>query len=159
MEWRYNLNLENYGYREKCGKDVLKKMGLPKDYPIKHSKECCQTFKVEPFKTAIRELELTAMISGVRKDEGPTRKDCKHVETKQGLTKYNPILDFTETDIWKYLAINQVPPHPLYAKGYRSLGCEPCTSLCDDEEGERSGRWKGTNRCAGECQIHYAKLK
>jgi phosphoadenosine phosphosulfate reductase len=140
-----------------------KKIAVCSSLPYKlwetDSLRCCEIYKVQPMRNAIKDLELDAIISGIRKDEGETRKDCKEIENKQGLTKYNPILHFTEMDIWKYLAVNQIPPHPWYAKGYRSLGCEPCMALVDDSRPERSGRWKGTKRCGGECQIHYAKLK
>ena len=78
---------------------------------------------------------------------------------KGGLVKINPILDFTELDVWRYLAINDIPAHPKYAEGYRSLGCEPCSHKEDDEtEPERAGRWMGTSKCGGECGIHTQQL-
>ena len=110
-------------------------------------------------KKMIKSLKLKAILSGVRKDEGRTRKDFKYREDRQGIVKFNPILDFTEVDIWKYFAVNKIPVHPWYAKGYRSLGCAPCTGLCDDRVGERDGRWKQSKtKCGGECQIHTLKL-
>jgi len=73
---------------------------------------------------------------------------------KGTITKVNPILDWYEVDIWKYMAIHEIPVHPWYAMGYRSLGCAPCTHLVDDDETERAGRWLGTSKCGGECGIH-----
>lgn len=119
--------------------------------------ECCRLLKVEPTKEAVKNLD--AWITGLRSTEGEVRKDYKEIEIKEGLVKINPILDFTEVDIWRYLAINQIPPNPLYVKGYRSLGCKPCTTLVSDKESERAGRWKGTKKCGGECGIHTQKLK
>ena len=121
---------------------------------------CCQLYKVEQTKKAIHEMGLTAWITGLRRTEGRTRTNYEFIEVRDGLTKVNPILDFTETDVWRYLAINQIPVNPLYAQGYRSLGCEPCSKKEEDEnELERSGRWKGTKKEGGECGIHNRSLK
>ena len=159
MQKRYNLNVVDYGFGRQMTAEELRKLKLPYGLWQTDSEKCCMIYKVEPMKKAIKDLKLTGLIVGVRRDEGKTRADCQEIETKQGILKYNAILDFTELDVWKYLAINGVPPHPLYAEGYRSLGCEPCSGLCDDSKGERDGRWAGTKRQAGECQIHTIKLK
>ena len=68
--------------------------------------------------------------------------------------KINPILEWTEADVWRYIACNNIPVHEWYKRGYRSLGCEPCTSLIGDDEPERAGRWRGTSKEGGECGIH-----
>jgi len=121
---------------------------------------CCQRYKVEPTRRAIHELGLTAWITGLRRTEGRTRINYDFVEERDGLVKVNPILDFTETDVWRYLAINQIPVNPLYAQGYRSLGCEPCSKKEEDEdETERAGRWKGTKKEGLECGIHTQSLR
>ena len=85
--------------------------------------------------------------------------DYREVEVKGGLIKINPILQFTELDIWRYLAMNSIKVNPLYKKGYRSLGCEPCSIIVSDNEPERAGRWQGTSKCGGECGIHTRILK
>lgn len=119
---------------------------------------CCDYYKVKPTRDAVSDLD--AWITGLRRTEGRTRTDYEFIENKGGLIKVNPILDFTELDIWRYLAVNQIPVHPLYAEGYRSLGCEPCSRKEDDEqETEREGRWNGTSKCGGECGIHTQTLK
>lgn len=155
---KYNLNIKEFGHGP-MKPDEMVRQGLPIGLWSTDSEKCCEMYKVEPFRRAVKELKLTGLIAGIRKDEGETRKNCKYVETKQGLEKFNAILDFTEMDIWRYLAINHIPPHPLYERGYRSLGCECCSAIVDDSDGERSGRWKDSKRCGGECQIHTSKLK
>ena len=101
-----------------------------------------------------------AWLSGVRRTEGITRANFLPIEEKNGLTKINPILDFTEVDIWRYLALHQVPINPMYAKGYRSLSCSLCSSPeVDEKETEREGRWKGTPDARGECGIHTRPLR
>lgn len=118
---------------------------------------CCQIFKVEPTLEAIENLD--AWITGLRRTEGRTRTDYKPVEKCNGTMKINPILDWTEVDIWRYTAIFGVPVNPAYRKGYRSLGCGPCTKLVKDSETERAGRWVGTSKCGGECGIHTMHKK
>jgi len=116
---------------------------------------CCQLLKVEPTKVAVRDLD--AWITGLRCTEGRTRVDYKEVEERNGLVKINPILTFTEAEIWRYIATRGIEPHPLYREGYRSLGCAPCSGL--GGELERDRRWQGTSKCGGECGIHTQSLR
>ena len=117
--------------------------------------ECCRLLKVEPTKVAVSGLD--AWITGLRCTEGQTRVDYQEIENKGGLIKINPILTFTEAEIWRYIATRGIEPHPWYGKGYRSLGCAPCSS--PGGELERDCRWKGTSKCGGECGIHTQRLK
>ncbi|NIQ07550.1 MAG: phosphoadenosine phosphosulfate reductase family protein, partial [Candidatus Korarchaeota archaeon] len=125
---------------------------------------------VEPTKRAIKGLD--AWITGLRRTEGRTRTDYEVFEPSgsaltripgkeipTSLMKVNPILDWTELDIWRYIAINKIPVNPAYQKGYRSLGCKPCTKLVKDTEPERAGRWRGTSKCGGECGIHTMHMR
>lgn len=140
MVIKYHLNYTEYSYNQLEGK------------------KCCGAPKVEMAKKALK--DYGAWFSGVRKTEGITRSDFKPVEEKDGLVKINPILDFTETDVWRYIALNQVPINPMYTKGYRSLSCSRCSSPEEDEnESEREGRWKGTPDARGECGIHTHSLR
>ncbi|MBI5134959.1 phosphoadenosine phosphosulfate reductase family protein [Candidatus Uhrbacteria bacterium] len=119
---------------------------------------CCGAPKIEIAKKAVEGLD--AWISGVRKTEGITRVDFQYIEEKNGLVKVNPILDFTELDVWRYLAVNNVPVNPKYSEGFRSLGCARCSFPEEDEnESERAGRWKGTTKVCGECGIHTQPLR
>ncbi len=117
--------------------------------------ECCRLLKVEPTKVAVSNLD--AWITGLRCTEGQTRTDYEEVEDKGGLIKVNPILNFTEAEVWRYIATRGIEPHPWYGKGYRSLGCEPCSG--PGGELERDCRWKDTSKCGGECGIHTQRLK
>lgn len=117
--------------------------------------ECCRLLKVEPTREAVKDLD--AWICGLRCTEGITRVDFEEIEDKGGLTKINPILTFTEAEVWRYIATRGIQPHPLYGEGYRSLGCAPCSH--PGGELERSCRWVGTSKCGGECGIHTQRLK
>ncbi len=120
---------------------------------------CCDILKVQPVRWAIEEMGVTCWVTGLRCTEGRTRTDYLEVEERdEGLIKLNPILPWHEREVWQYIAINQVPVNPLYAEGYRSLGCEPCTKIVVGDT-ERAGRWIGTSKCGGECGIHTRPLK
>ena len=150
MEKLWTLNIKTY--RESW----VRQDGLYYSNPD----ACCDFYKVQPTRVAIKELGLDAWITGLRRTEGRTRADYDFVEEKGGLIKINPILDFTELDVWRYLAVNDIPVNPLYKEGYRSLGCEPCSRKEGDEnEGEREGRWFGTKKQSGECGIHTKALR
>lgn len=120
---------------------------------------CCDQLKVEPIRRAIEEMNVDCWITGLRCTEGRTRTDFQEIEERDiGLIKVNPILIWYEREVWQYLALNQVPVNPLYSKGYRSLGCAPCTQISTGPD-ERAGRWVGTSKCGGECGIHTRPLK
>lgn len=117
--------------------------------------ECCRLLKVEPTKTAVSDLD--AWVTGLRCTEGRTREDYQEVEDRGGLVKINPILTFTEAEIWRYMSTRDIEPHPWYGLGYRSMGCEPCSDVGGVLE--RDCRWKNTSKCGGECGIHTQRLK
>jgi len=117
--------------------------------------ECCRLLKVDSTKVAVSSLD--AWITGLRCTEGQTRVDYQEIEEKGGLIKINPILTFTEAEIWRYMSTRGIEPHPWYGKGYRSLGCAPCSG--PGGEFERDCRWKDTSKCGGECGIHTQRLK
>lgn len=109
-------------------------------------------------KEALKNYDM--WFSGIRLDEGFTRNDFKHIEERGGLVKVNPILDFTEKDIWRYIALNEIKVNPIYRKGYRSLSCKRCSAPEKNElETERAGRWVGTDSEGGECGIHTKSLR
>jgi len=120
---------------------------------------CCDTLKVQPTRQAIEDLDVACWVTGLRCTEGRTRTDFQELEERdEGLVKLNPILIWREREVWQYLALNQVPANPLYARGYRSLGCEPCSRITSSGD-ERAGRWIGTSKCGGECGIHTRPLR
>lgn len=122
---------------------------------------CCKLLKVVPFRYAYTTLGLQAWFSGLRNTEGYTRKYVPEQEKiNEHETKINPILAWTEEEIWKYIKTNKLLAHPWYRKKYsdgrkiRSLGCGPCTVPIFDHESERDGRWRKTLKKGGECGIH-----
>lgn len=132
---------------------------LPEELYKTNPDLCCDVLKVEPVRRAVKEMKVTCWVTGLRCTEGRTRTDFKEVEERdKGLIKLNPILIWKEREIWQYLAVYGVKVNSLYAKGYRSLGCAPCSNITS-EDNERAGRWIGTSKCGGECGIHTRPLK
>ncbi|MHC4788372.1 MAG: phosphoadenylyl-sulfate reductase [Planctomycetota bacterium] len=120
---------------------------------------CCEILKVKPTRRAIEQMGVECWVTGLRCTEGRTRTDFREIEERdEGLIKLNPILIWHEREVWQYLALHRVPVNPLYAEGYRSLGCGPCTRIATGPD-ERAGRWIGTSKCGGECGIHTRPLK
>ncbi|MDQ3867699.1 MAG: phosphoadenylyl-sulfate reductase [Actinomycetota bacterium] len=113
---------------------------------------CCHLRKVEPL---IRALEpYDAWISGIRRDQSPSRASAKKVEpsNRYAVWKIQPLADWGERDIWDYIVANDIPYNPLHDVGYRSIGCIPCTRPTRPDEEERAGRWAGSDKL--ECGIH-----
>ena len=117
------------------------------------SDACCALRKVEPTERALRGLD--AWIAGLRRDQSPTRANIDVVESYERaegpLYKVNPLLNWTRKDTWDYLTKNDVPYNPLLDRGYKSIGCWPCTAAVDADADERAGRWGGQK---AECGIH-----
>jgi phosphoadenosine phosphosulfate reductase len=132
---------------------------IPDDLHRTNPDQCCDLLKVIPTRLAIEQMNVACWVTGLRCTEGRTRVDFREVEQRDtGLVKLNPILPWYEREVWQYLAIHKVDVNPLYAEGYRSLGCTPCTRITTDAN-ERAGRWVGTSKCGGECGIHTRPLK
>jgi len=112
---------------------------------------CCRINKVEPLQAALRGVK--AWINARRRDQTADRAVMPHVERTGDIVKVNPLARWTSKDTYAYMTHHGLPFHPLFEKGYTSIGCEPCTSLPIDGD-ERSGRWAGTAK--RECGIHTA---
>ncbi len=113
---------------------------------------CCGIRKVEPLKRALSELD--AWITGIRREQSPTRADAGVVEldTKFNLVKFNPIALWTEKQVWDYIVQHEVPYNKLHDQGFPSIGCIPCTRAVKPGEDPRAGRW--ANHEKTECGLH-----
>lgn len=112
---------------------------------------CCYINKVEPLRRAIKGLR--GWVSGLRRDQTPQRRDTPIVSVQSdGLYRIAPLASWTWRDVRKYLRERGLPEHPLFSKGYLSIGCQPCTRPVVAGQEERSGRWADRNKT--ECGIH-----
>lgn len=102
---------------------------------------CCGALKIEPLKRAIRQAGIEVLLTGIRADEHPSRSDMAMLETRcdPDHRQANPILHWTEMDVWAHTMAFGLPYCDLYNQGYRSLGCMPCT-VQNARGGERAGR-------------------
>ena len=112
---------------------------------------CCRINKVEPLRLALKGAK--AWINARRRDQTAERSSMGYVELNGAVVKINPLARWTSKDTFTYMSEHGLPLHPLFEKGYTSIGCEPCTSLPIDGD-ERSGRWAGSGK--RECGIHTA---
>jgi phosphoadenosine phosphosulfate reductase len=114
--------------------------------------ECCFLRKVEPLERALADYDAWA--TGLRRDESPTRADTPVVafDAKRGKVKVNPIAAWTQADVDSYIAQWDVPVNELFAKGYGSIGCWPCTRRTQPGEDPRAGRWALFEKT--ECGLH-----
>jgi phosphoadenosine phosphosulfate reductase len=111
---------------------------------------CCGDAKVNGLNRALAGAE--AWITGIRREQSPTRANSEHVERDEarGIWKFNPLVDWTEKDVWTYLNDRELPYNPLHDQGYASIGCAPCTLPGSGRE----GRWAGSEKT--ECGLHVA---
>lgn len=119
-------------------REGLKKINLAVDH-----EQCCLVMKAEAIDMTVAEHGWRALITGVRWDEQPARISEEYFSERPEHTRVQPILHFSELDIWAYIEKHQLPYCELYDQGYRSLGCEPCTVKSAKPRGdgpEREGR-------------------
>ena len=115
---------------------------------------CCATRKVRPLARKLAELEAWA--TGLRRDQADTRAEVPKAAVVDGRIKINPLADWTAAQVDEYTRAHAVPVHPLYARGYRSIGCAPCTRPVQSGEDDRAGRWWWELDAQKECGIHFA---
>ena len=122
-------------------------------------KECCRIRKVEPLNRAL--AGKRAWITGQRRAQSTTRAglDVQEQDAAHGMVKFNPLADWSETDVWDYIRANEVPYNPLHDRGYPSIGCEPCTRAIQPGEDVRAGRWWWENPDSKECGLHVVDGK
>jgi phosphoadenosine phosphosulfate reductase len=135
IEARYGLDIEVV--------DALPSNGTPWS-----AASCCGARKVEALERALE--GATAWITGIRREQSPTRADAEHVEwdPARGVWKFNPLAEWSDKDVWSYVQAHDLPYHPLHDRGYASIGCAPCTLPGDG----RNGRWAGQDKT--ECGLH-----
>jgi phosphoadenosine phosphosulfate reductase len=135
IEDRYGLKIEVI--------DALPPNGTPWN-----ASSCCGPRKVEALDSALD--GTAAWITGIRREQSPTRADAEPVEwdDARGVWKFNPLVDWSDKDVWSYVHEHDLPYHPLHDRGYASIGCAPCTMPGTGRE----GRWVGQAKT--ECGLH-----
>jgi phosphoadenosine phosphosulfate reductase len=118
---------------------------------------CCQIRKVRPMTRTLEERAGTigGLLFGLRRDQSETREAIEQIDESGTPVKINPLAYWSNEDVDRYTVRHGIPVHPLYAKGYTSIGCEPCTRATAGDEDIRAGRWWWENEGGKECGIHF----
>ena len=121
---------------------------------VENRKRCCQVRKVEPLKRAL--APYAAWLCGIRREQSVTRAEVQVIENDaaSGRVKVNPLAEWSEPQVWGYIAARQVPYNPLHDRGFSSIGCACCTRAIKRTEDVRSGRWWWEQPEHKECGLH-----
>ncbi|KAG6416488.1 hypothetical protein SASPL_123918 [Salvia splendens] len=167
VEKHYGIRIE-YMFPDAAEvQDLVRSKGLFSFYEDGHQ-ECCRVRKVRPLRRALKGLR--AWITGQRKDQSPgTRSEIPVVQVDPvfegleggvgSLVKWNPVANAKGDNVWSFLRTMDVPVNSLHAKGYISIGCEPCTRAVLPGQHEREGRWWWEDAKAKECGLHKGNIK
>lgn len=155
---RYSITLDIMTPQHEPLERLVSEKGLYSFYKDGHH-ECCGIRKVEPLKRKLATLD--AWITGQRKDQNLTRMNISEVELDVGfstpdhpLVKFNPLANWSASQVWDYIRAFEIPYNPLHGAGYVSIGCEPCTRPVLPHQHEREGRWWWETADKKECGLH-----
>jgi phosphoadenosine phosphosulfate reductase len=152
---KYDLNIKVMFPDASRVENMVNEKGINLFYDsIENRKLCCHIRKIEPLKRAFAGLD--AWICGLRREQSVTRRDMRLVEWDENndLIKVNPLIEWTETELWDYIKANHIPYNKLHDTGFPSIGCQPCTRAILPGEDVRAGRWWWENPETRECGLH-----
>lgn len=157
---RYNLHIDTYFPDLRDIESLYRSQGvLGFRDSIENRKRCCQVRKLFPLRRALRDVDV--WITGLRKSQSMTRDAMAMVEWDEthGVVKVNPLIEWSEKDVWDYIIQNKVPYNVLHDRGYPSIGCAPCTRAIREGEDLRAGRWWWENPEHKECGLHLRRVE
>lgn len=160
----YKIDIEICFPDAEAVQNLVTEKGLFSFYQDDH-KECCGIRKVQPLRKKLATLD--AWITGQRKDQSPgTRNEIPVIQIDHAfsgpnkqLIKYNPLANWSSTDVWNYIRMMEIPYNALHAQGFSSIGCEPCTRPVLPNQHEREGRWWWEDATHKECGLHAGNVK
>jgi len=155
---KYNINIDIYFPDWQNVEEMVREKGINLFYrSIENRKRCCYLRKIEPLTRALKGMEV--WISGIRKDQTVSRFYSELVEwdDTHKLVKINPLLKWTEKQVWEYIKEHNVPYNILHDRGYKSIGCQPCTRAVKKGEDFRAGRWWWEEPDSRECGVNIIK--
>jgi len=155
VQSRYGLHINPIQPASGDVAQYIAQYGLNGFYESEDAKKaCCFVRKIAPLNLAL--VGVDAWLTGQRREQAVTRGelDFEEPDTARGMTKYNPLYDWSESEIWAYIQSRQLPIHPLHHQGYASIGCEPCTRAIRENEDVRAGRWWWLQKESKECGLH-----
>ncbi len=154
---QYSIPLHVYFPDSKLVEEYVTRHGINGFYDsVENRKGCCFARKVEPLQRAL--AGKGAWITGMRRDQAVTRGtlEVSSFDEGNGLQKFNPLLEWSNNDVWAYIRRFDVPYNKLHDQFYPSLGCAPCTRSISPGEDIRAGRWWWENPESKECGLHVS---
>lgn len=152
---RYGIEVESIHPDPSEVQQMVSENGLDLFYESPENRRlCCEIRKVRPLQRKL--VEFQAWASGLRREQSPERASIPKVEERDGRIKISPLADWTFAQVEAYVGEHQLPVHPLYAQGYASIGCKPCTRALRAGESGRDGRWWWEHNQKKECGIHIS---
>ncbi len=155
VQSRYGINIKIVFPDAAEVEEMVNEKGINLFYhSIANRKQCCGIRKIKPLQKALE--GMNAWITGLRREQSPTRTDMQRIEwdAGNGLIKANPLLSWSEKEVWDYIKEHKIPYNTLHDKGFPSIGCQPCTRAVLPGEDVRSGRWWWENPETKECGLH-----
>ncbi|WP_417325722.1 phosphoadenylyl-sulfate reductase [Halarcobacter sp.] len=152
---KYGVKLNVFFPLNEKVEELYQKQGINGHFEsIENRKNCCNIRKMEPLRRALKPLKV--WITGLRAAQSVTRTDMPVVEYDENfeVIKVNPLINWSEEDVWDYIKQNNVPYNKLHEQGFPSIGCAPCTRAIKDGEDIRAGRWWWENPEHKECGLH-----
>lgn len=152
------LKIEVFFPRSELVETLVAEQGINLFYTsVESRRSCCQVRKLEPLKRALQGLD--GWITGLRRDQSVTRQQAELVEydEQHDLLKFNPLLNWSEQEVWDYIKNHRVPYNLLHDQGYRSIGCAPCSRAVEPGQDVRDGRWWWENPEHKECGLHQRR--
>lgn len=134
---------------------LYQKQGINGFYEsIENRKECCYIRKIAPLKRALADVDI--WVTGLRSTQSVTRESMQMFEFDEtnNVLKVNPLLHWSQEEVWHFIEENNLPLNKLHKLGYPSIGCAPCSRAVKEGEDIRSGRWWWENPEHKECGLH-----
>ncbi|NTW31698.1 MAG: phosphoadenylyl-sulfate reductase [Bacteroidetes bacterium] len=157
---KYNINIKIFFPDKERVEEMVNTKGINLFYEnLENRKLCCYIRKIEPLKRAFSNHEV--WICGLRSEQSVTRIANKMIEwdEQNNLIKINPLINWTESEMWNYIRKYDIPYNELHDKGFPSIGCQPCTRAVESGKEIRSGRWWWEKPENKECGLHNRPKK
>ena len=152
---KYKINIEVFFPDTEKVELMVKNRGINLFYEsFENRKFCCHTRKIEPLLRALKNKD--AWICGLRNEQSSSRQNAKVVEwdEQNGILKVNPLIHWSEAEVWDFIRQHNIPFNKLHDKGFPSIGCSPCTRAIQPGEDSRAGRWWWEMDEKKECGLH-----
>ena len=152
---RYGIAIKSYYPDTTQVEEMVNTKGINLFYEsIENRKLCCHIRKIVPLRRALQDKD--AWITGLRREQSVTRTDLKIVEwdAANGLIKINPLLEWSEKQVWDFIKLKDIPYNKLHDQGFPSIGCQPCTRAIAKGDDLRAGRWWWEMPDSKECGLH-----